>query len=239
MVTSFLSHQSSTRLFSIGTVVPPFLVIYFKMSGSSRTSVSFDRALQREKTRQKRHRQGGLVPDLGQRLEEHRFDEQFDTVQVIEEPVVKKIKQETPDYDRIVEELIQQCRPSHELDHCPFHDVLVEFKESQQGWKYCRCPVKACPLFCGQDQMSDWLPRLHHVLHASYKEQPGDDLSISLPFTCRCEHEQYRGLRLHQSHSSKNPNRFFLSCQHRACPFFQWLDLPLRTVNAKVWQTVA
>ena len=35
---------------------------------------------------------------------------------------------------------------------CPCHDVRLEARESQKGWKYVKCPMQPCLLFCGQDQ---------------------------------------------------------------------------------------
>ena len=37
---------------------------------------------------------------------------------------------------------------------CPCHDVRLEARESQKGWKYVKCPMQPCLLFCGQDQAS-------------------------------------------------------------------------------------
>ena len=42
-----------------------------KMAESSHKPITFDRALQREKARQKRHRQGGKHQELSQRLDQH------------------------------------------------------------------------------------------------------------------------------------------------------------------------
>ena len=43
-----------------------------KMAESSHKPVTFDRALQREKARQKRHRQGGKQPELSHRLDQEK-----------------------------------------------------------------------------------------------------------------------------------------------------------------------
>ena len=46
--------------------------------------------------------------------------------------------------------------PPSSVDYmvCPCHDVRLEARESQKGWKYVKCPMQPCLLFCGQDQAS-------------------------------------------------------------------------------------
>ena len=207
------------------------------MAGSTTTSVSWDRQLLREKTRQKRKREGGKQTELGDRLEEHEFPKK----------VLGEAKDPAalfPEYEVMVKRLLDGEDPAPPLEnkHCPFHHVLLEQKVSANQWAYYRCPIRACPMFCGADRVDDWLTCLSSQLNSSYKEQPDQDLNISLPFVCFCKHELYQDLKLGKSRSPKNPNRFFLTCKHKhpsiastGCKFFQWLDLPLLSSNAKAW----
>ena len=215
------------------------------MAGDSKTSVSWENALKREKTRQKRHRQGGKHTELSDRLEQHHYDHQYDQVVVSSssEPLLKKRKQEPviPQYPEMVQQLLEGYETIFER-RCPFHGLLLEYKTTASQWSYYRCPVQACIFCCGADRIDDWLPGLDVSLHANYKEQPTPDLHITLPFLCFCQHEPFRDLRLSKSQSAKNPGRFFMACRHKdpatktGCSFFQWLDLPLLSRNAKAWK---
>ena len=40
---------------------------------------------------------------------------------------------------------------------CPCHDVRLEARQSQKGWKYVKCPMQPCLLFCGQDQALEYM----------------------------------------------------------------------------------
>ena len=48
----------------------------------------------------------------------------------------------------------QDLIPPSSVDYmvCPCHDVRFEARESQKGWKYVKCPIQPCLLFCGQNQ---------------------------------------------------------------------------------------
>ena len=205
------------------------------MADSTTTSVSWDNALLREQARQKRKRKGWQQTDLSDR-----FDEE-----VLHEHPKRHLVETTepvplfPEFEVMVQQLLEGETPPQpvEAKHCPFHQVLLDYKITPTHWQYYRCPIKACPMFCGADRVDDWLAKLPAQLNPCYKEQP------RLPFVCFCKHERYRDLKLNQSHSPNNPNRFYLSCKHRdfqnntGCRFFQWLDLPFLSSNAPAWQS--
>ena len=175
--------------------------------------VSWENALKRERTRQKRHRQGGKQTELSDRLEQHQYDDHYDQVVVVSssEPLPKKGKQEPviPHYPEMVQELLQNYETIFER-RCPFHGFLLDYKTTKSQWSYYRCPLKACIFFCGTDRVDDWLQGLDVSLHANYKERPNPDLNITLPFLCFCKH-----LQLSKSQSQNNPGWFFMACWHK------------------------
>ena len=40
---------------------------------------------------------------------------------------------------------------------CPCHEVRLEARQSQKGWPYVKCPMQPCLLFCGQDQVLEYM----------------------------------------------------------------------------------
>ena len=58
--------------------------------------------------------------------------------------------------------------PPSSVDYmvCPCHDVRLEAGESQKGWKYVKCPMQPCLLFCGQDQASEYMKAVYSQPHA-------------------------------------------------------------------------
>ena len=195
--------------------------------------VSFDQALAREQVRQQRHRDGGQVTNLSDRLALHEGypTPQLHNAQKEEERVIQE------ECDRAVQSILELCQPEPPaplpkptlppLCYCPFHGIFLEYKTSPKGWNYAKCPVKPCVFFCGLDRVEDWSQGLARDLHPSYKAQPFPDLTCSLPFTCHCTGEGYHELKLNKSATAKNPNRFFLACKNTpSCRYFQWLDFP-------------
>ena len=185
--------QTSLSLFHVyifGVSVASLLIFELNMAGSITTSVSWDNQLLREKARQKRKHEGGRQTELGDRLGEHEYPKK----------VLGEAKDPAalfPEYEAMVKRLLNGEDPSPPLEnkHCPFHHVLLEQKVSANHWAYYRCPIRACPIFCGADRVDDWLTCLRSQLNPSYKEQPDQDLNISLPFVCFCKHELYQGLK--------------------------------------------
>ena len=100
---------------------------------------------------------------------------------------------------------------------CPCHDVRLEARESQKGWKYVKCPMQPCLLFCGQDQAPDYMKAVYSQPHAEVM-----DMWTCLQCFCR------EPATLQQSHSTQNPDRLFLNCSKKTCGFFRWADQPLR-----------
>ena len=104
---------------------------------------------------------------------------------------------------------------------CPCHDVRLEARESQKGWKYVKCPIQPCLLFCGQDQAPEYMKAVYSQPHVEVL-----DMWTCLQCFCR------EPATLQQSHSTQNPYRLFLNCSKKQCGFFRWADQPL---GPKYW----
>ena len=104
---------------------------------------------------------------------------------------------------------------------CPCHDVRLEARESQKGWKYVKCPIQPCLLFCGQDQALEYMK-------AVYSQPHPEVLDMWTCLQCFCREPA----TLQQSHSTQNPDRLFLNCSKKTCGFFRWADQPL---GPKYW----
>ena len=113
--------------------------------------------------------------------------------------------------------------PPSSVDYmvCPCHDVRLEARESQKGWKYVKCPIQPCLLFCGQDQALEYMKAVYSQPHAEVL-----DMWTCLQCFCR------EPATLQQSHSTQNPDRLFLNCSKKTCGFFRWADQPL---GPKYW----
>ena len=99
---------------------------------------------------------------------------------------------------------------------CPCHDVRLEARESQKGWKYAKCPMQPCLLFCGQDQAPEYMK-------AVYSQPHPEVLDMWTCLQCFCREPA----TLQQSHSTQNPERLFLNCSKKKCGFFRWADGPI------------
>ena len=112
---------------------------------------------------------------------------------------------------------------SEKVDYmvCPCHDVRLEARESQKGWKYVKCPMQPCLLFCGQDQALEYMKAVYSQPHTEVL-----DMWTCLQCFCR------EPATLQQSHSTQNPDRLFLNCSKKQCGFFRWADQPL---GPKYW----
>ena len=104
---------------------------------------------------------------------------------------------------------------------CPCHDVRLEARESQKGWKYVKCPMQPCLLFCGQDQALEYMKAVYSQPHVEVL-----DMWTCLQCFCR------ETATLQQSHSTQNPDRLFLNCSKKQCGFFRWADQPM---GPKYW----
>ena len=113
--------------------------------------------------------------------------------------------------------------PPSSVDYmvCPCHDVRLEARESQKGWKYVKCPIQPCLLFCGQDQALEYMKAVYSQPHTEVL-----DMWTCLQCFCR------EPATLQQSHSTQNPDRLFLTCSKKTCGFFRWADQPL---GPKYW----
>ena len=222
------------------------------MTSTRPNNISMDNSIAREKARQKRQREGGNHTMLGDRLDHHKKMKMdgVTSVEVISEkvynnnnPVPVECPPVLPQFQQMVNNLLEGIPEPAKC--CPFHGSILECKQSESGWAYYRCPVENCIFLCGLDQVDDWLKHLPRKLHPSYKEDPDSSLNIKLPFVCFCTHEAFYNLRLKKSTSDKNPGRFFMGCKHKqkdsiaGCHFFQWLNLPLMSRNARAWKKQA
>ena len=104
---------------------------------------------------------------------------------------------------------------------CPYHEVRLEARESQKGWKYVKCPMQPCLLFCGQDQVLEYMKAVYSQPHVEVLDMWGG-------LQCFCREPA----TLQQSHSTQNPDRLFLTCSKKTCGFFRWADQPL---GPKYW----
>ena len=104
---------------------------------------------------------------------------------------------------------------------CPCHEVRLEARESQKGWKYVKCPMQPCLLFCGQDQVLEYMKAVYSQPHVEVL-----DMWRCLQCFCR------EPATLQQSHSTQNPDRLFLNCSKKQCGFFRWADQPM---GPKYW----
>ena len=111
--------------------------------------------------------------------------------------------------------------PSVDYMVCPYHDVRLEARESQKGWKYVKCPIQPCLLFCGQDQTLEYMKAVYTQPHLEVL-----DMWNCLQCFCR------EPATLQQSHSTQNPDRLYVSCSKKKCHFFRWADQPL---GPKYW----
>ena len=104
---------------------------------------------------------------------------------------------------------------------CPCHEVRLEARESQKGWKYVKCPMQPCLLFCGQDQALEYMKAVYSQPHVEVLDMWGG-------LQCFCREPA----TLQQSHSTQNPDRLFLNCSKKTCGFFRWADQPM---GPKYW----
>ena len=149
------------------------------------------------------------------------------------EPVVREVVEDTraavEDMMKELNDMVEQSTltpvydPPSSVDYmvCPCHDVRLEARESQKGWKYVKCPIQPCLLFCGQDQALEYMKAVYSQPHAEVL-----DMWTCLQCFCR------EPATLQQSHSTQNPDRLFLNCSKKTCGFFRWADQPL---GPKYW----
>ena len=151
------------------------------------------------------------------------------------DPVVREVVEDTraavEDMMKELNDMVEQSTPTlttvydppSSVDYmvCPCHDVRLEARESQKGWKYVKCPIQPCLLFCGQDQALEYMKAVYSQPHAEVL-----DMWTCLQCFCR------EPATLQQSHSTQNPDRLFLNCSKKQCGFFQWADQPL---GPKYW----
>ena len=151
------------------------------------------------------------------------------------DPVVREVVEDTraavEDMMKELNDMVEQSTPTlttvydppSSVDYmvCRCHDVRLEARESQKGWKYVKCPIQPCLLFCGQDQALEYMKAVYSQPHAEVL-----DMWTCLQCFCR------EPATLQQSHSTQNPDRLFLNCSKKQCGFFRWADQPL---GPKYW----
>ena len=131
------------------------------------------------------------------------------------------MEQSTPALTTMYDTAEDNERKSVDTMVCPCHDVRLEARESQKGWKYVKCPIQPCLLFCGQDQAPDYMK-------AVYSQSHPEVLDMWPCLQCFCREPA----TLQQSHSTQNPDRLFLNSSKKKCGFFRWADQPL---GPKYW----
>ena len=131
------------------------------------------------------------------------------------------VEQSTPALTPMYDTAEDKERKSVDYMVCPCHDVRLEARESQKGWKYVKCPIQPCLLFCGQDQALEYMKAVYSQPHAEVL-----DMWTCLQCFCR------EPATLQQSHSTQNPDRLFLNCSKKQCGFFRWADQPM---GPKYW----
>ena len=131
------------------------------------------------------------------------------------------VEQSTPALTTMYDTAEDKERKSVDYLVCPCHDVRLEARESQKGWKYVKCPMQPCLLFCGQDQALEYMKAVYSQPHVEVL-----DMWTCLQCFCR------EPATLQQSHSTQNPDRLFLNCSKKQCGFFRWADQPM---GPKYW----
>ena len=131
------------------------------------------------------------------------------------------VEQSTPALTPMYDSAEDNERKSVDYLVCPCHDVRLEARESQKGWKYVKCPIQPCLLFCGQDQALEYMKAVYSQPHVEV-------LDMWTCSQCFCREPA----TLQQSHSTQNPDRLFLNCSKKTCGFFRWADQPL---GPKYW----
>ena len=123
----------------------------------------------------------------------------------------------------------QDLIPPSSVDYmvCPCHDVRLEARESQKGWKYVKCPFQPCLLFCGQDQALEYMKAVYCQPHSEVL-----DMWNCLQCFCR------EPTTLQQSHSTQNPDRLYVTCSKKKCGFFRWADQPLGPITGLGFMTI-
>ena len=155
------------------------------------------------------------------------------------DPVVREVVEDTraavEDMMKELNDMVEQSPPSPQFTLttvydppssvdtmvCPYHEVRLEARESQKGWKYVKCPMQPCLLFCGQDQVLEYMKAVYSQPHVEVLDMWGG-------LQCFCREPA----TLQQSHSTQNPDRLFLNCSKKKCGFFRWADQPL---GPKYW----
>ena len=131
------------------------------------------------------------------------------------------VEQSTPALTVMYDTAEDKERKSVDYMVCPCHDVRLEARESQKGWKYVKCLIQPCLLFCGQDQAVEYMKAVYSQPHVEVL-----DMWTCLQCFCR------EPATLQQSHSTQNPDRLFLNCSKKQCGFFRWADQPM---GPKYW----
>ena len=155
------------------------------------------------------------------------------------DPVVREVVEDTraavEDMMKELNDMVEQSPPSPQFTLttvydppssvdtmvCPYHEVRLEARESQKGWKYVKCPMQPCLLFCGQDKVLEYMKAVYSQPHVEVLDMWGG-------LQCFCREPA----TLQQSHSTQNPDRLFLTCSKKTCGFFRWADQPL---GSKYW----
>ena len=120
-----------------------------------------------------------------------------DMMKELNDMVEQSIQTSPPEYIVTnVYDKAQDLIPPSSVDYmvCPCYDVRLEARESQKGWKYVKCPMQPCLLFCGQDQALEYMKAVYCQPHPEVM-----DMWCCLQCFCR------EPATLQQSHSTRTP----------------------------------
>ena len=93
------------------------------------------------------------------------------------------VEQSTPALTVMYDTAEDKERKSVDYMVCPCHDVRLEARESQKGWKYVKCPMQPCLLFCGQDQALEYMKAVYSQPHVEVFVGHVDLFAVFLPGT--------------------------------------------------------
>ena len=153
-------------------------------------------------------------------LQEYR-DQGNVTEEVLQEGV--SVPQPTQDQEtqtalqELIQELIEPPPPAlPDYLVYPYHICHLDYRVSQDGWHYAKCPTFLCLLFCAEEKAGPYMRAVHEQVYS-------DILKMWKQLLCFC----CQLPMLQQTRSEKNPDRMFLTCSKKKCKFFQWGNHPL------------
>ena len=130
-----------------------------------------------------------------------------------------------PNEPTTIEELMGQIPDDVPMEvdtTCPFHYCLLEYRTSDNGFNYVKCPEYPCAFIASQQELNQYLQAVEKQRHPQLVINIDKMHSEWPKMLCYCD----KPSTLKQSKSEKNPGRMYFSCRSRTCPYFQWLNTP-------------